>query len=543
MIDLFITGRRELPRPLTEIAGGTKRARSWRLGAAPVLVPILLSGCATQPPYEKPDLPTASTWDNGAQPVPAADAASAVPHRWWKPLGDPAIDTLIDATLVDNPTLGQAIARIDQARAAAGVSHTQRLPQISVNGGVARARTGATQAGSGGLTTTQSSATLEPGLSWELDLWGRLKETARAAERRLDARTADAAQARISLAGQIADAVLRLRACHFSLAVRDRDIAARELELALMRERLSHGNVAPVEAANAASNLAAARTDRISQQQACALIVNELVALGGREASVVRTLVTLPPGRTTLPPASLDRRSPLAPIAHVDADKIIPEPPPLALALPAGILLDHPAVVAAEREAAARWAEIGVARADRLPRIDLVGLLTGNWIRAMGSTSSFDTWSAGAELSAPLFDGGAGSANVRGAQARYREAVEALRDAVRTASRDVEDALAGQQSAQQRIATSREAVEAAHVSLRANEARWRAGAISMFELEDSRRQFNAAQESAIAAARDRAQAWVALVRTASGRVDLQAAAPTGRDIMNSHPDQGSVQPQ
>ncbi len=161
----------------------------------------------------------------------------------------------------------------------------------------------------------------------------------------------------------------------------------------------------------------------------------------------------------------------------------------------------------------------------------------------MGSTSSFDTWSAGAELSAPLFDGGAGSANVRGAQARYREAVEALRDAVRTASRDVEDALAGQQSAQQRIATSREAVEAAHVALRANEARWRAGAISMFELEDSRRQFNAAQESAIAAARDRAQAWVALVRTASGRVDLQAAAPTGRDIMNSHPDQGSVQPQ
>src|SRR3546814_17487117 len=73
----------------------------------------------------------------------------------------------------------------------------------------------------------------------------------------------------------------------------------------------------------------------------------------------------------------------------------------------------------------------------------------------------------------------------------------------------VEDALAGQQSAQQRVVTSRQAVEAARAALRANEARWRAGAISMFELEDSRRQFNGAQESAIAAARDRAQAWVA----------------------------------
>src|SRR3546814_15145161 len=91
----------------------------------------------------------------------------------------------------------------------------------------------------------------------------------------------------------------------------------------------------------------------------------------------------------------------------------------------------------------------------------------------------------------------------------------------------VEDALAGQQSAQQRVVTSRQAVEAARAALRANEARWRAGAISMFELEDSRRQFNGAQESAIAAARDRAQAWVALVRAAGGPVSLQSSAVTG----------------
>src|SRR3546814_5624087 len=89
------------------------------------------------------------------------------------------------------------------------------------------------------------------------------------------------------------------------------------------------------------------------------------------------------------------------------------------------------------------WAEIGVARADRLPRIDLVGLLTGNWIRMLGSTTSFDTWSTGAELSGPLFDGGTGAANVRGAQARSREAAEASRGVVRTATREVEAELAG----------------------------------------------------------------------------------------------------
>src|SRR3546814_10184020 len=80
---------------------------------------------------------------------------------------------------------------MDQARATARVSDAQRLPQISVNGSVARARTGGVQTGGGALTTTQSTATLGSGLSWELDLWGRLKETSRAAEGRLGARTAD----------------------------------------------------------------------------------------------------------------------------------------------------------------------------------------------------------------------------------------------------------------------------------------------------------------------------------------------------------------
>src|SRR3546814_8042961 len=110
-----------------------------------------------------------------------------------------------------------------------------------------------------------------------------------------------------------------------------------------------------------------------------------------------------PASSSVVLPSTLTKTSRLAPIPDVDSGAIIPEPPPLTLALPATILLGHPIVVAAEREAAARWAEIGVARADRLPRIDLVGFLTGNWIRMLGSTPCFDTWSTGAELSGPLF--------------------------------------------------------------------------------------------------------------------------------------------
>jgi len=544
MIDLFYRERTDLFRLLGVTAGCTSGVLRWRFGGVSVLalMPILLTGCAVQPAYQRPDLNAAPAWDNVAQQAasnsPAVDVAI---DAWWEILRDPAIDALVEAALIDNPTLGQAVARIDQAGATARASDAQRLPQVSVDGSITRAQTGGAQTGSGALTATQSTAALGPGLSWELDLWGRLKETTLAANSRLGARTADAAQTRLSLSGQIADAILRLRACYFSLAVRDRDIAARELELGVTRERLSLGNVAPIEAANAVSNLATARTDQISQQEACARIVNELVALGGREASSVRTLVRAPAGSPVVLPSPLTKRNTLAPIQNVDASTIIPEPPPLALALPATILLRHPNVVAAEREAAARWAEIGVARADRLPRINLVGLLTGNWIRMLGSASSFDTWSVGAELSGPLFDGGSGAANVRGAQARYREALDALRSAIRAATQDVEDALVGQQSAQQRVITSRQAVEAAQYALRANEARWRAGAISMFELEDSRRRFNGAQENTIVAARDRAQAWVALVRAAGGQFSVQAASPAESGTIPSQPHQGGAQ--
>jgi outer membrane protein TolC len=168
-------------------------------------------------------------------------------------------------------------------------------------------------------------------------------------------------------------------------------------------------------------------------------------------------------------------------------------------------------MVSAEREAAATWSEIAVARANRLPRIDLTAMLSGNWLQAFGEAAHFETWSVGASLTAPLIDGGIGGANVRGAQARYRAAVATLRKTVRTTVQNIEDALAEQQSAEQRVITSQQEVEAATATLRATEQRWHAGAISQFDLQTVRRQYTSAQDDAIAALRDRALAWVDLV--------------------------------
>jgi outer membrane protein TolC len=188
---------------------------------------------------------------------------------------------------------------------------------------------------------------------------------------------------------------------------------------------------------------------------------------------------------------------------------VSPEP---LLPLPATVLIHHPDLVAADRDAAAAWSDVGVARAARLPRIDLGAILTGNWLRAAGSTLNFTTWSFGPTLAAPLFDGGAGASEVDAQEARYRAAVARLRQTVRRVVQDVEQALAFEESARVRVSSAQEALGAARDTFLVTERRWRAGATNLFELEDARRQRSAAEDAAIAATRDHVQAWIALMK-------------------------------
>jgi NodT family efflux transporter outer membrane factor (OMF) lipoprotein len=467
-----------------------------RSATAIAIAPVaLLGACALQPAYQRPALDLPASW-NGA---PAALSHSESPGRegWWSLLGDSAVDQLVMAGLSDNPTLAEAAARVDQARAALGIQTAQGVPGVVVNGSAARSQD---RNPTGNGTMRQSTGGIGATLSWELDLWGRIRESRIAARSRLTARTADAESARLSVVGDIADTALALRACNLILQIRDRDIASRNTELAIFRTRLVFGNVAPVTVAAAQSNLAAARTQRVAQEESCRRLVNALVALTGLDAPAIANL---------LPPL---------------AEEALPEPPSFVPALPATILLAHPAIVAAEREVAARWSEIAVARAERLPRIDLTAALTGQWIRALGSSDSFVSSSVGAGLTAPLFDGGAGAAKVRANEAAYREAEARLVLTVRGVIRDIEDALAAQQSAVARQETSREALVAARYTLRANDARLRAGSIAQLELEEARRQFNGAQESAIVTIADKARAWVSLIRRTGPSGDTSSVA-------------------
>jgi len=294
----------------------------------------------------------------------------------------------------------------------------------------------------------------------------------------------------LSVASQVASGVLNLRACLYSVKVREDDIASRQTELTLIRQRLAVGNVARVDEAEANSNLATAITSQLSQTEQCARYTDALVALAGKDINAVQDLIAQP----------------------LTTGSSMPALPPLQVALPATVLEYHPTIVSAERDVEAAWADIAVNKADRLPKVELDAALGGQWLSVFGTAYKLIVWSVGPALNGTLYDGGTGSSKVDAARARYREAQANLHAKVRATVQNVQDALAQQVSANARLVSTQQAQQAAQVALQANEARWRVGAISRFDLETSRRTFESSEENAIAATRDRCLAWVALVQ-------------------------------
>jgi NodT family efflux transporter outer membrane factor (OMF) lipoprotein len=460
-----------------------------------------------QAPYVPPALDYSPIWANQpalAQPSPPPE------EKWWTALGDPVFDGLIDAAFASSPSLALAAAHLDEARATLGIKTAQSRPQVSFSAIAERARvqSGGGGIGSGGNTVVGSEVTGGPTFAWEIDLFGRLRQARSAASRRLTARTADAAAARLLLAAQVAGATTSLRACRAVLNVRRYDIESQERDLVLTRQRVALGFAAPVDESRALGSLANAQTSLIAQDETCVQDMDALVEVTGLTAEDLEA-----------------RLAPGGPLTGEEGGGpfLFPRVPPLTLALPATVLTYHPAVIAAEREVAATYAEIGVARANRLPVLNLTAALSGSWISASGSTLSYLAWSLIPGISGPIFDAGAGAASVDAASARYLAALASLRETVRTTARDIENALSGQAHARERLAAAAHARDAAQATLEATESQWRAGAVSLFQLEDTRRQREAADETAVDAARASVQAWVDVIRASGNAVTFAAA--------------------
>jgi outer membrane protein TolC len=164
----------------------------------------------------------------------------------------------------------------------------------------------------------------------------------------------------------------------------------------------------------------------------------------------------------------------------------------------------------------AAYEDVGVAMAARLPRFSLSALFGSQWIGVAGNTLRFSPWSLGGSGSMPLFDGGSGQANVDAASARYKQSLAQLQSVLQATVQEVETAFSNLRTAEQRESYAQQGIAAASQLFSANEASWRVGRISLFELESSRQVLELARRTLIVSIRDRSLAWVDLARSTGG---------------------------
>jgi len=471
-------------------------ARAWGLSGTrwwPTLfLATLLAACSASLPRIEPDKlpPTPASYKEGDGRWTVAPPAEAQPRgEWWKAFGDPVLDDLVARADSRNSSIHIATARLAQARAFARATDAARMPQIDISGSADRGR---------GLVNgvpvqgTRSLFTAGADLSYEVDLFGRLRQASDAA--RLDAQASEALlqSARLLVQAEVAQTYLALRATDDERKlVRDTVLAYRET-LALTERRYRAGDVAELDYQRALTQVAATESDAIALDRRRTELEHALAVLVGEPASSF----------------SLDSG------AWTTALPVIPA------GVPSTLLTRRPDVSAAQNALVAAQTRVGVAKAAWFPSVSL----TANGGYASSDLSDLFQWSSrawglGLLGALPVFDGGRRDAGIQAAGAEFDAAVERYREQVLVAFKDVEDELAALRLLAEQAQAQDRAVTSSSRSTALSEVRYRNGYVSQLDLLDAQRSELANRRQALQVRSAQYQSTVALVRALGGSWD------------------------
>jgi NodT family efflux transporter outer membrane factor (OMF) lipoprotein len=414
------------------------------------------------------------------------------------------LSELIVDTEKNNPTIDMALAKMNEARANATISGAGLYPSLSANASVTNSKTAfGTQIIQAQVNKVGIDA------SWEIDLFGKNRRTAEAAQARFGANEVGWHDARISIAAEVAEVYVELRQCEAELSssVRNKKSHADILELTNIKE--SAGLASPMEAARAQASEADGDSTFITKQGDCARTLNRLTALTGIEQNALRLRLAGRHGQIPIPNT-------------VDVSNVA-----------AQVLRQRPDVATAEWSLAAASADIGVAKAALYPSLTLTGSVASNMVYMSGQSALVPTWSFGPSLSLPIFSGGRGRAGVKAAQARYDYALASYQKTVRDAVHDVEDTLVRLNVATTRVNDGDKTRKKFQQLFQATEARYNAGLSNRIALEDARRSWLQADDSAAALERETVSSWIALYKALGGGWDEQAASENLAKISKS----------
>jgi outer membrane protein, multidrug efflux system len=462
--------------------------------ALPALAVVLaLGACSLSPRYQRPSVPTPPPSYKEAGEWKVAVPADSTPRGpWWTMFHDQELDELEAQVTAANQSLRAALARLEQARAETRIARATWFPTLTAEASATRQRTslnGPTLAP--GRSTTGNVFIAEGLLAYELDLFGRVRNTVAGARASEQASAGDAAALDLSVHAELASDYFTLQGLDLQQRLLDRTVAdyAKALQLT---ENLYRGGAAAIsDVQQAQAQLETARTQAEDTRLRRAQTEHAIAVLIGREASDFN----------------------LAPRTE-GAELPVPE---IAPGLPSELLERRPDVAAAERRVAAANAAIGVARAAYFPVFTLAGTAgqestrTSNWVSAPSRL-----WSIGPQGLLTIFDAGAHAAQSAAAHAGYDEQVANYRGTVLAAYQDVEDNLAALRQLQRESVSQAAAVTATQGALEQANLRYKGGIVSYLEVVSTENAALAARLAAVDIGIRRTNATVLLVKALGG---------------------------
>ena len=412
----------------------------------------LTAGCTVGPRYSRPAAPAPApdAWKT-QPPWQQAAPKDAIPKgEWWRIYNDPTLDVYENQLLQANQSLIAARDRLNQARSLARVNTAAFFPQLSVDPSAVRERgsgnrplNGAQPQVINGVTVptapyTQSVYTIPFSLSYEADLFGRVRRNVEAADASLQSTAADLGNVQLVLTAELAADYFTLRELDAEYQVVQESVGYQRKGMDLVNNRHEGGIASGLEVAQQAALLDSTLSQLALVQQTRAQNEHAIAVLLGQPASGMSIAV--------------------APLQAT--------PPPVPLGVPSDVLERRPDIATAERQMALQNAEVGIARTAFYPHITLNG--SGGWQSAnLGSLLNAPSlfWSLGGDVLQPVFEGGRNRANLAAARAGYYQSVANYRQSVLVAFQEVEDGISNLSTLQQALTTQTAAVDDARRAL------------------------------------------------------------------------------
>jgi NodT family efflux transporter outer membrane factor (OMF) lipoprotein len=478
-----------------------------------------LSACSFAPRYHPPVEIAAASYKEAAAAGPATqnDVGTWSPAQpaddrtrgaWWEVFGDPQLDDLERRAGASNQTIAAAAARYREARAVADAAATQLLPAIDLAASAQRQRISPNApTNRTGAPELNSDYVLRAQTSYELDFWGRVRNTNAAARSRAEAGRADLETATLSIQSELADDYIILRGLDAQIALLETTVAAYGEALRITKDRYQGGAIAVVDVDQAATQFAVARVQLEDTRLSRAQMEHAIAILVGEQ------------------PANFS-------IASQPLDISLPIVTP---GLPSRLLERRPDVASAERRMFAANAEIGIARAAWLPTFSLdagigyEGDKTSNWIEAPSRI-----WSVGPSMLFNVFDWGLRRAQNKRAFAAFDEAAANYRQAVLTAYGQVEDQLAAVRRLDAALDAQQRAVGSSQRALDQANYRYKGGISTYLEVVTAQNAALQARQTDLNLRVRRLNASVQLIKALGGgwtRAGLAASSPVESHVV------------